>query len=57
MTKWQAQKLLDEVLEKSLEIVRSTIPAASENSESNGGIRLFRRAPPGVILDAFGMFL
>ncbi|KAM0937793.1 hypothetical protein DsansV1_C24g0182981 [Dioscorea sansibarensis] len=49
----KAQKLLDEVLEKSLEIVRNTIPAASENSESNGGIRLFRRAPPGVVLDAF----
>ncbi|KAH7665316.1 hypothetical protein IHE45_13G026300 [Dioscorea alata] len=50
---YQIKKLLDEVLEKSLEIVRSTIPASSENPESNGGIRLFRQAPPGVILDAF----
>ncbi|KAJ0982132.1 hypothetical protein J5N97_010387 [Dioscorea zingiberensis] len=49
----KAQKLLDDILEKSLEIVRDAIPAACENTELNGGIRLFRQAPPGVTLDVY----
>ncbi|XP_010938972.1 uncharacterized protein [Elaeis guineensis] len=48
----KAQKLLDDLLEKSLEMVTNPIPMSNDNPQSNGGgIQLFRKAPPGIILD------
>ncbi|XP_038978242.1 uncharacterized protein LOC120108650 [Phoenix dactylifera] len=48
----KAQKLLDDLLEKSLEMVINPIPLSNDIPQSNGGgIQLFRKAPPGIILD------
>lgn len=48
----KAQKLLDDLLDKSIEMVRNPIVLSDDNPQSNGGgIQLFRKAPPGIILD------
>ncbi|XP_076947059.1 uncharacterized protein LOC143618883 [Bidens hawaiensis] len=49
----KAQKLLDDILEKSIQIVRQEAAKVEENhSISNGGgVRLFRDAPPGILFD------
>ncbi|KAI7729266.1 hypothetical protein M8C21_028444 [Ambrosia artemisiifolia] len=49
----KAQKLLDDMLEKSLQVVRKEPTEVAENhSISNGGgVRLFRDAPCGIVFD------
>ncbi|KAF5763633.1 hypothetical protein HanXRQr2_Chr15g0682651 [Helianthus annuus] len=49
----KAQKLLDDILEKSIKVVRKEPTEVAENhSISNeGGIRLFRDAPRGILFD------
>uniref|UniRef100_A0A5B7BYV5 Uncharacterized protein n=1 Tax=Davidia involucrata TaxID=16924 RepID=A0A5B7BYV5_DAVIN len=48
----KAQKLLDDILEKTIETVRDPIHAPDNNTVINeGGIRLFKHAPPGIVFD------
>ncbi|KAG4933372.1 hypothetical protein HKD37_17G047846 [Glycine soja] len=48
----KAQKLLNEILENSIEIVRKPVPVVDEDPESNEcGIRLFKHAQPGIVFD------
>ncbi|XP_042425539.1 uncharacterized protein LOC122013350 isoform X1 [Zingiber officinale] len=48
----KAQKLLDDLLDKSLEMVKSSGFSDDEISQSNvAGIRLFRKSAPGIIVD------
>ena len=55
---WQAQKLLDEILEKTTEIVRDPIPILDgDHKTDEGGVRLFKNAPPGIVFDHIGKLL
>ncbi|XP_019055185.1 PREDICTED: uncharacterized protein LOC104608356 isoform X2 [Nelumbo nucifera] len=48
----KAQKLLEGLLEKSLEMVRGPIPVLDDdNLVDEGGIRLFRQSPLGIVFD------
>ncbi|KAJ8545992.1 hypothetical protein K7X08_018575 [Anisodus acutangulus] len=48
----KAQKTLEDMLDKSIEIVRDIDHASQEEPSVNGGgIRLFKRAPPGIVFD------
>ncbi|KAG9144665.1 hypothetical protein Leryth_024121 [Lithospermum erythrorhizon] len=48
----QAQKLLDGIVESSIEIVRTDEHVSHEDlNMDEGGIRLFKRAPPGIKFD------
>ncbi|KAA8522594.1 hypothetical protein F0562_013045 [Nyssa sinensis] len=48
----KAQKLLDDILEKTIEMVRDPVNAPDNNLMiSEGGIRLFKHAPPGIVFD------
>ncbi|KAL8229233.1 hypothetical protein R6Q57_014133 [Mikania cordata] len=49
----KAQKLLDEILEKSLQVVRQEPTKVAENHSiiNGGGVRLFRDAPPGILFN------
>ncbi|KAL6013063.1 hypothetical protein ACLOJK_003553 [Asimina triloba] len=50
----KAQKLLEDMLEKNLAMVRDPTPALDRSPEnSEGGVRLFRGAPRGIIFDPF----
>ncbi|KAF3613841.1 putative 50S ribosomal protein L12, chloroplastic-like [Capsicum annuum] len=49
----KALKTLEDMLDKSIEIVREVDHASQEDTPSTngGGIRLFKRAPPGIVFD------
>ncbi|XP_068657527.1 uncharacterized protein [Aristolochia californica] len=50
----KAQKLLDDMLEKKLVIVRNSTASSDRNPkecDDNVGVRLFRNAPPGIIFE------
>ncbi|PRQ48199.1 hypothetical protein RchiOBHm_Chr2g0108001 [Rosa chinensis] len=47
----KAQKLLDDIIGKSLEIVHNSIPEPDVTNEEEVGIRLFKNAPPGIVFD------
>ncbi|KAL4568784.1 hypothetical protein LXL04_024400 [Taraxacum kok-saghyz] len=49
----KGQKLLDAILEKSLQIVRQSPNKVAENDSiaNGGGVRLFRDAPVGILFD------
>ncbi|XP_050388116.1 uncharacterized protein LOC126805063 [Argentina anserina] len=50
----KAQKLLDDIIGKSLEIVPSSIPEPDDEAVSNDeevGVRLFKNAPRGIVFD------
>ncbi|XAR51366.1 hypothetical protein NMG60_11005974 [Bertholletia excelsa] len=48
----KAQSLLDDILEKSMEIVRDPINTLEDNPIiTEGGVRLFKHAPPGILFD------
>ncbi|KAL6224939.1 hypothetical protein ACLB2K_003793 [Fragaria x ananassa] len=50
----KAQKLLDDIVGKSLEIVHSSIPEPDDEAVSNEeevGVRLFKNAPRGIVFD------
>lgn len=52
---WQAQKLLDEIVEKNLEIVRDPANIPDNNvALDECGIRLFKNAPLGIVFDHMG---
>lgn len=53
----QAQKLLDDIIGKSLEIVSTPMDVPDEEAvvnEEEGVIRLFKNAPPGIVFDHVG---
>ncbi|PKA58171.1 hypothetical protein AXF42_Ash012894 [Apostasia shenzhenica] len=51
----KAQKLLDYLLDKKLELVETHIPVNNDHHQSDGGvIKLFKKAPPGMKLDPVG---
>ncbi|XP_004148026.1 uncharacterized protein LOC101203340 [Cucumis sativus] len=49
----KAQKLLDNILETTLELVEhsNSVPCDDDSKSSEGGIRLFKNAPVGVVFD------
>ncbi|TKY55613.1 hypothetical protein E2542_SST20031 [Spatholobus suberectus] len=48
----KAQKLLNEMLENTIEIVRKPVPVVDEDPEINEcGIRLFKHSQPGIVFD------
>ena len=47
--------MLDDMLEKNLEIVRNPCPNLADPVETGGGIKLFKKAPPGITMDGIGM--
>ncbi|CAM8989387.1 unnamed protein product [Rhodiola kirilowii] len=54
----KAQKLLEGILEKTLDIVENSVEKVDERIDdgeevtaNGGGIRLFKHAPPGVVFD------
>ncbi|XP_038900574.1 uncharacterized protein LOC120087760 [Benincasa hispida] len=49
----KAQKLLDNILETTLEVVghSNAVPCDEDSKSSEGGIRLFKNAPVGVVFD------
>ncbi|GER53745.1 Sec-independent protein translocase protein TatA [Striga asiatica] len=55
----QAQKLLEDMLDKEIEVVSYTTHSVDENRAFNDvGVRLFRRAPAGIVFDRLAcMFL
>lgn len=53
----QAQKLLDDIIGKSLEIVTTPMDVPDDEAVVNveeGVIRLFKNAPPGIVFDHVG---
>lgn len=54
----QAQKLLDNILETTLELVEhsNSVPYDDDSKSSEGGIRLFKNAPVGVVFDHVGKY-
>jgi hypothetical protein len=47
--------MLDDMLEKNLEMVRNPCMNLADPVETGGGIKLFKKAPPGIRMDAIGM--
>ncbi|KAJ4960188.1 hypothetical protein NE237_020098 [Protea cynaroides] len=48
----KAQKLLEDLLDKSLVVVRKPFPNLDDDHLlDEGGIQLFRQAPPGIVFD------
>ncbi|KAF7809927.1 uncharacterized protein G2W53_036670 [Senna tora] len=48
----KAQKLLNDILENTLEIVKEPVPVLDEDPKINeGGVRLFKHAQPGIVFD------
>ncbi|CAK7356574.1 unnamed protein product [Dovyalis caffra] len=48
----KAQKLLDNILETTLEMVRDPIPASDNDPDANDiGVRLFKHSPAGIVFD------
>ncbi|KAH7566699.1 hypothetical protein JRO89_XS08G0218100 [Xanthoceras sorbifolium] len=48
----KAQKILDDLLEKRLEMVRDHVHAAdTDHLNNDGGVRLFKKSSPGIVFD------
>ncbi|KAK4260183.1 hypothetical protein QN277_003331 [Acacia crassicarpa] len=48
----KAQRLLNDILEDTLEIVKEPVPILDEDPKiQEGGIRLFKHAQPGIVFD------
>lgn len=48
----KVRNMLDDMLEKNLEIVRTPCLNMADPMETDGGIKLFKKAPPGIRMDA-----
>lgn len=52
---WQAQKLLDDILDKSIEVVTDAVHIPEKDpATSDAGVRLFKLAPQGIVFDHVG---
>uniref|UniRef100_A0ACD5X131 Uncharacterized protein n=1 Tax=Avena sativa TaxID=4498 RepID=A0ACD5X131_AVESA len=47
----KVRNMLDDMLEKNLEIVRNPCSNLGDPVETGGGIKLFKKAPPGIRMD------
>lgn len=47
----KAQKLLDDIIENTLVMVEDLIHISDNEKTNEGGIRLFKHAPPGIVFD------
>ncbi|XP_028772814.1 uncharacterized protein LOC114731336 [Neltuma alba] len=48
----KAQRLLDDIIENTLEIVKEPMPILDEDPKiQEGGVRLFKHAQPGIVFD------
>lgn len=54
MNKFQAQKLLDEIIENTIVMVDDPIHLSDNEETNESGIRLFKHAPPGIVFDHMG---
>ena len=52
---FQVRNMLDDMLEKNLEIVRNPCSNLVDPVETGGGIKLFKKAPPGITMDNIGI--
>lgn len=51
----QAQKLLVDMLDETIEFVTERAPVLAEDlAAEDTGVRLFRKAPPGIVFDKRG---
>ena len=46
--------MLDAMLEKNIEIVKAPCLNVTDPTETGGGIKLFKKAPPGIKMDSVG---
>ena len=54
----QAQKLLDDMLEKTLVVVKDASNVPDDDSVVNeGGVRLFKSSTPGIVFDRIGEYI
>uniref|UniRef100_A0A0E0CWS3 Uncharacterized protein n=1 Tax=Oryza meridionalis TaxID=40149 RepID=A0A0E0CWS3_9ORYZ len=52
----KVRNMLDDMLEKNLEIVKTTCSNLADPMETDGGIKLFKKAPPGIRMDAMDKY-
>ncbi|TKV97616.1 hypothetical protein SEVIR_9G506100v4 [Setaria viridis] len=48
----KVRNMLDDILEKNLEIVKAPCLNLTDPTETEGGIKLFKKAPPGIKMDS-----
>uniref|UniRef100_A0A0A9CJ89 Uncharacterized protein n=1 Tax=Arundo donax TaxID=35708 RepID=A0A0A9CJ89_ARUDO len=48
----QVRNMLDDMLEKNLEIIKAPCLNLTDPTETEGGIKLFKKAPPGIKMDS-----
>ncbi|CAL4921337.1 unnamed protein product [Urochloa decumbens] len=46
------RNMLDDMLEKNIEIVKAPCTNLTDPTETGGGIKLFKKAPPGIKMDS-----
>ncbi|KAL6645050.1 hypothetical protein ACP70R_016658 [Stipagrostis hirtigluma subsp. patula] len=51
------RNMLDDMLERNLEIVTAPCENLTEPMETEGGIKLFKKAPPGIKMDSMVAYL
>lgn len=52
----KVRNMLDDMLEKNLEIVSNPCSNLADPVETGGGIKLFKKAPPGIRMDAIDKY-
>ncbi|CAL4929653.1 unnamed protein product [Urochloa decumbens] len=48
----KVRNMLDDMLEKNIEIVKAPCTNLTDPTETEGGIKLFKKAPPGIKMDS-----
>jgi len=48
------RNMLDDMLEKNIEIVKAPCLNVTDPTETEGVIKLFKKAPPGIKMDSMG---
>ncbi|CAL4921336.1 unnamed protein product [Urochloa decumbens] len=48
----KVRNMLDDMLEKNIEIVKAPCTNLTDPTETGGGIKLFKKAPPGIKMDS-----
>uniref|UniRef100_A0A0D9VQU8 Uncharacterized protein n=1 Tax=Leersia perrieri TaxID=77586 RepID=A0A0D9VQU8_9ORYZ len=52
----KVRNMLDDMLEKNLEIIKTPCSNLADPMETDGGIKLFKKAPPGIRMDAMDKY-